>query len=101
MQRERQRLAREQAELAEKLAADAKLPVGHTSLRTSLTRISESCRCCHSQRCIVRRVAAVLSSEGVNVPIETQSFARRTIRSTHGPTSTRFISASICSMTSS
>ena len=71
MQRERQRLAKEQAELAEKLAEDAARSRRAATKRAKHVSTSdEASRAMH--RSIVRRVAGVLSSEGVNVPIETE-----------------------------
>ena len=67
LQRERQRLAKEQAELAEKLAEDAA-----RSRRANRTKKDNPVTSADNamQRSIVRRVAGALASEGVNVPIE-------------------------------
>ena len=70
MQRERQKLAREQAELAEKMAADAKA-ASHAHKRQAKVDPKAKAEAAF-HRGIVRRVAAVLSSEGVTVPIQTE-----------------------------
>ena len=70
MQRERQRLAREQAELAEKLAEDARR-AGQAHGKQSRQN-PQAVAAAALQRSIVSRVGAVLSSEGVNVPIQTE-----------------------------
>ena len=68
LQRERQKLAREQAELAEKLAEDAARSrrASRAKARTAPATTAEQAM----QRSIVRRVAGALASEGVLVPIE-------------------------------
>jgi hypothetical protein len=70
LQRERQKLAREQAVLAEKAALDNKQLLATKRLisRTSARHSAEIA----FERSIVRRVAGVLASEGVSVPIETK-----------------------------
>jgi hypothetical protein len=70
LQRERQKLAREQAVLAEKAALDGKQLLATKRLisRSSARHSAEIA----FERSIVRRVAGVLASEGVSVPIETK-----------------------------
>ena len=68
LQRERQRLAREQAELAEKLAEDAARSRRANTKKIKVNPLTTAEQA--MQRSIVRRVAGALSSEGVNVPIE-------------------------------
>ena len=68
MQRERQRLAREQSALAEKLAEDA-AAARRMQKKMDVSRpVEDADRAI--QRSIVRRVAGVLASEGVNATIE-------------------------------
>jgi hypothetical protein len=65
MQRERQRLAKEQALLGEQLAQEA------TAWREAQRPIEKAPKVqVGINRSVVRRVAAVLSTEGVNVPIK-------------------------------
>ena len=70
MQRERQRLAREQAALAEKLAEDAAAARSLPEEANVAQPMQDADRAI--QRSIVRRVAGVLASEGVNASIEVQ-----------------------------
>ena len=75
MQRERQRLAREQAALAEKLAADA-VESRKLAVRQAVENpVRDADRAI--QRSIVRRVAGVLASEGVNPSITVESISSR------------------------
>ena len=73
MQRERQRLAREQAALAEKLAEDA-AAARRMQRKLAVTKpVQDADRAI--QRSVVRRVAGVLASEGVNASIEVEPLA--------------------------
>ena len=65
MQRERQRLAREQAAIGEAIAQTANA----TRANRQVTHVRVSPERAAISRGIVRRVAAVLASEGVNLPI--------------------------------
>ena len=68
LQRERQKLAKEQAELAEKLAEDAARSRRANRAKTKVNPLTTAEAA--MQRSIVRRVAGALASEGVLVPIE-------------------------------
>ena len=70
MQRERQRLAREQAALEEKLAEDARRSRRLAAKQAKASPVRDADRAV--QRSIVRRCAGVLSSEGVNVAIHVE-----------------------------
>lgn len=73
MQRERQRLAREQAVLAEKLAEDAlrARKAGRRSAQPTPKDIKEAASRA-LQRSVVRRIGAVLASEGVHATLSAE-----------------------------
>jgi hypothetical protein len=67
MQRERQKLIKEQAVLAERLAEEARVSRRHAQQQNKVNPVKDADRAI--QRSIVKRVAGVLASEGLNPSI--------------------------------